>query len=200
MTTAFYFTILLKLILIKVIVMNKTNKELLDRALIEGVKSTEDFNGNGLVLSFFKNAGDFYFVNPTDSHGWVDVCTKEEYLAAKAEKENRKTVSEYDIGCYYEFSDFTDFNCIKALRLSKIFNNSSHHYIGHDNNSYKYIRPLTAKAGEIRKPKTLSGFINVYENGALSGVFSDKIKAIAQSGSGCIACIDLSQFNEGEGL
>lgn len=49
-------------------------------------------------------------------------------------------------------------------------------------------------------PKKLSGFINVYSNGVTSCVYKTKELANHHACSDRIACIDLSQFEEGEGL
>ena len=51
----------------------------------------------------------------------------------------------------------------------------------------------------VLKPKKLSGFINIYKNHSSSGIFT-KEEYADDNMSERIACIDLSQFNEGEGL
>ena len=49
-------------------------------------------------------------------------------------------------------------------------------------------------------PKQLSGFVNVYENGEVGHTHSTKEEAASVRLKACIACIDLSQFEEGHGL
>ena len=52
-------------------------------------------------------------------------------------------------------------------------------------------------------PKKLSGFINVYDTGIFGNIHDTKSKADdSNGGPGTlrVACIDLSQFSEGEGL
>jgi len=75
--------------------MNKLNKELLERALVEGVD--ESYKGDIILLSLTKIPNGFHVAstkgNPNTAF-WQYVCTKEEYLAAKAEKE--KPVVEVD--------------------------------------------------------------------------------------------------------
>ena len=50
-------------------------------------------------------------------------------------------------------------------------------------------------------PKKLSGFVNVYVSGELSSMFETEKEAGSGSNSiGRVACVDLSQFDEGHGL
>jgi hypothetical protein len=57
-------------------------------------------------------------------------------------------------------------------------------------------------AGEnlFMAPKKLSGFINIYEDGFCGDVFESKHYAETLTNKKRIACIDLSQFEEGHGL
>lgn len=270
--------------------MNKLNKELLDRALVEGVDESHD--GNVLSLGVGNRLWNgFHITAPMGQFNrWQYVCTKEQYLAAKAEKESRKTVmdavnyfkgswpyawcdfmcvtsanndsyasptfkgaergylngyhtlvctrkefnaivtnyetnfgtslpydeykkgyklmqdtvSEYDIGCYYEFSDDEYYEDLFIGVLASVGRYKANEYPFECKGaeSYRYIRPLTIKAGEIRKPKPLRGFVNVYSVYNIeSTIFKTRDLAnLDQYVSARVACIDLSQFNEGEGL
>lgn len=184
--------------------MNELNKELLERALAEGVDescwgyTSLSFSLNGIFTGFHTTK------QSTESSLWQYVCTKEEYLAVKAEKESRKTASEYDIGCYYEFSDYEDYEdlCIGILASVGRYGGNKYPFECKGDESYRYIRPLTAKAGEIKKPKPLSGFVNIYSvyNFECTIFKTRDLANLDQYVSARVACIDLSQFNEGEGL
>jgi hypothetical protein len=55
----------------------------------------------------------------------------------------------------------------------------------------------------IHKPKRMSGFVNVYDDGGSVTFWEDRHSAdwsSSHSDRNRIACIDLSQFEEGEGL
>lgn len=49
-------------------------------------------------------------------------------------------------------------------------------------------------------PKKLSGFVNIYSNEDECNIYPTKSGADAGSIKGRIACVDLSQFDEGHGL
>jgi len=66
----------------------------------------------------------------------------------------------------------------------------------------RYLRDEKSPLDLIHKPKRMSGFVNVYQ-GYATGVFTNRASADIDDRHATftrIACIDLSQFEEGEGL
>lgn len=116
-------------------------------------------------------------------------------------------MSRYDLGCYYEFSDAKDFSRVSFGVLCSVKNYLSFPYemLGNGDGkaeAFKYIRELTVRIGRVREPKPLKGFVNIYYDGYKSSpthgtkeIADEKCNPITR-----LACIDLSQFNEGEGL
>lgn len=52
-------------------------------------------------------------------------------------------------------------------------------------------------------PRKLNGWVNIYQDGGASNIFGTKERAYQWANDKClrrIACIDLSKFEEGEGL
>ena len=132
--------------------MNKLNKELLDRALVEGVD--DSYSGAYIALASESHRYDGFHSIDNDSNDkfWQYVCTKEEYLAAKAEKE--KPV--YITGDNYEFSDCERFGHYFTGKLTDQFGgffrgsfcDRKGEYFGA---IYQYIRPLSIE-NKLEKP------------------------------------------------
>lgn len=80
-------------------------------------------------------------------------------------------------------------------------NKKQTHYSGYCALSgHRNVNQSKSEFDVIRKPKRLQGWVNVYPNGLAYGYFDDREQADQNVIKGRIACIDLSQFTEGEGL
>ncbi|QDP67552.1 MAG: hypothetical protein Unbinned5350contig1004_59 [Prokaryotic dsDNA virus sp.] len=138
--------------------MNKLNKELLARALVEVVNFEADESYIYLAARENELSG-FHVSCHQESNYWQYVCTKEEYLAAKAEQE--KTLS---IGDNYEFSDNNiDWEIGKLLAISSdvpltYFSKYNNHYEWYafirqpkevDNEAQPVFTQAMADAGEL---------------------------------------------------
>lgn len=87
---------------------------------------------------------------------------------------------------------------VEVIGLSAVRNDSiitfNHPTMGIGCGSFNecWVKPIA--------PKKLSGFVNVYKQGACDVIFGTKEAADEHHTRNRVACIDLSQFDEGYGL